>query len=310
MTDQHIGVLGATSLVGNYLLELLAEQCLQVSAFSRNSSAQSLQLQGVEWVQLDNDSTKANLENEYPDSPNRISRVRRGGNPCNEINAWICVAPIWVLPNHFSLLESYAIKRIVVLSSTSVFIKADSSDPFEKEVALRLSVGEEKLQAWAMSKGIDWVILRPTLIYGAGKDKNVAEIANFIRRFGFFPLFGAAQGLRQPVHAQDIATACLAALQSSNAVNRAYNLSGGETLNYREMVSRIFSSLGLQPRLVTIPLRFFRLGIAFLRLFPRYRHWTSAMAERMNQDLCFDHSEAARDFGYSPRIFEPYSYFR
>jgi len=36
---------------------------------------------------------------------------------------------------------------------------------------------------------------------------------------------------------------------------------------------------------------------------PRYRNWSSAMAERMNRDLMFDHFEATRDFGFEPRAF-------
>lgn len=132
------------------------------------------------------------------------------------------------------------------------------------------------------------MVLRPTLIYGLGRDKNVAEIALFIRRFGFFPLLGKAMGLRQPVHAEDVAGACLAALASPLAANRAYNISGAETLPYREMVSRVFAALQKRPWLVTIPLVIFGMAVACLRFFPRYRHWSAAMAERMNRDLVFD----------------------
>ncbi len=292
MAKQRIGVLGATSLVGNYLLDLLRQNGLEATAFSRRSIEQCPSIKGVDWEQLDINTTKF--------------QRREGDISRNEIDAWISVAPIWILPNHFRLLESYGIKRIVALSSTSLFVKGDSSDPYEKDVALRLSEGEQQLQSWATDNGVQWIILRPTLIYGAGKDKNVAEIATVIRRFGFFPLFGSARGLRQPVHANDVATACLAALQNLPVVDHAYNLSGGETLTYRDMVSRIFSALGLRPRLVHVPLWFFRLSIALLRLLPRYRHWTTAMAERMNQDLCFDHAEATRDFGYLPKAFEPF----
>ena len=98
--------------------------------------------------------------------------------------------------------------------------------------------------------GVDWVILRPTLIYGLGQDKNISEIVRLIRRFGFFPLVGQAKGLRQPVHAEDVATACLSALEKTDVVNRAYNLSGGETLSYREMINRVFTALGRRPRLI------------------------------------------------------------
>jgi hypothetical protein len=88
------------------------------------------------------------------------------------------------------------------------------------------------------------------------------------------------------------------------AANHAYNLSGGETLSYREMVGRIFVALNRRSRLVTVPLTIFRGAVACLRLLPRYRHWSAAMAERMNSDLVFDHAEATRDLNFSPRPFQ------
>jgi nucleoside-diphosphate-sugar epimerase len=167
-----------------------------------------------------------------------------------------------------------------------------------------LTEGEERLKAWAESKGMQWVILRPTLIYGYGRDKNISEIIQFIHRFGFFPLLGKAKGLRQPIHADDVAKACVAVLKSPAVVNRAYNISGEETIPYSEMVNRVFSVLDRSPRLLTIPFTVFSLAVTCIRLLPRYRHWSVAMAERMNSDLVFDHSDAERDFGFSPRPFQ------
>ncbi len=213
------------------------------------------------------------------------------------------MAPIWVLPQYFSMLERYGACRVVALSSTSRFTKTDSSDPAENAVALRLAEGEARLRTWAENKGVEWVVLRPTLIYARGRDKNIAEIARFAGRFGFFPLLGKAMGLRQPIHAEDVAAACMAALRVPVAANRAYNISGGETLPYREMVRRVFAAMRRRPRLVTIPLVVFRMAVACLRVLPRYRYWSVAMAERMNRDLVFDHVDAARDLGFSPRPF-------
>ena len=58
-------------------------------------------------------------------------------------------------------------------------------------------------------------------------------------------------------------------------------------------------------RFVNIPIIVFRAAIACLRLFPGFRDWTAGMAERMNSDLIFDHSDATRDLGFSPRPFHP-----
>lgn len=151
--------------------------------------------------------------------------------------------------------------------------------------------------------GVEWVVLRPTLIYGHGRDQNIVEMGSFICRFGFFPLLGLAGGLRQPVYVEDVAAACVAALSSQECKNRAYNIAGRETLSYRDMAGRVFAALGRRPRLITTPQWLFSVALAFLHLWPRYHHWTIAMAERMNHDLVFDHADAKRDFGYTPRTF-------
>jgi len=279
----RIGLLGATSLVGERLLPLLVENEWQVTAYSRRKTDD--RCGPVEWRQITSPLV------DFPSAGEEA------------IPYWICLAPIWVLPDYFGLLKACGCKRIVVLSSTSRFTKTDSNDSKEREAAVRLAASEQALQTWAEAHQVEWIVFRPTLIYGYGKDKNITEIARFIGRFGFFPLLGAAAGLRQPVHADDIASACLAVLSTPETTNRTYNLSGGEKLAYKEMVKRIFLALNSRPRLISIPLPAFRLAIACLRVLPRFRNWSASMAERMNQDLVFDHSEARRDFNFSPRPF-------
>jgi len=269
-----VAILGATSLVGEPLVRLLVAGGTDVLAYSRRARAGG----GARWRQLE-------------------------GAPIETTDCWISVMPIWALPAHFARIEASGARRIVQLSSTSQFTKLHSPDPAEAAVAKRLVDGEAALRTWAEARGIAWTILRPTLIYGAGRDRNVSEIARFIRRFGFFPLLGKATGLRQPVAAEDVARACVEASRAPLAANRAYNISGGETLSYRAMVERVFASMGRKPVTPSIPLALFAAAVVCLRLLPRYRHWTPAMAERMNTDMVFDHGDAARDFGYAPGPF-------
>lgn len=283
--DQNrVGIFGATSLVGSCLIPLLGKTGARVTAYSR--SPPMPHDGGWDWHQVGGAVA----------ADERIA----------SIHDWISLAPVWVLPDYFDLLEAHGARRVVVLSSTSIFTKQRSNDAQEKATAQRLANAEKRVFEWAQSRNVQWVILRPTLIYGLGQDKNIAELARFIRRFGFFPVFGQAQGLRQPVHAGDVAAACLAALQLLQlpaAANRAYEISGGETLSYRDMVTRVAVALGRHPRFVQVPLWTFRLAVAALRCLPRYRLWSVAMAERMCRDQVFDHTDAARDLGFKPRPF-------
>jgi nucleoside-diphosphate-sugar epimerase len=227
-----------------------------------------------------------------------------GARQKNEpIPIWMCAAPIWVLPQYFGLLESHGVRSLVALSSTSALTKVDSSDANEQAMAHSLQAGESAVLAWAGRKNVRCVILRPTLIYGGGRDKNILEIARFIQRYGFFPLLGPGNGLRQPVHVEDVAHACAAALEDAREGAGIYHLSGGETLQYRDMVARIFLALGRVPRMFSLPFAAFRIIVLCARLHPRYRSWSPAMAQRMNTDLVFDHSAATRDFGFHPRAF-------
>lgn len=134
-------------------------------------------------------------------------------------------------------------------------------------------------------------------------DKNIVEIAGMIRRFGMFPILGGGTGRRQPIHAEDLGAACVDALDSPAAHNRAYNVSGGEVVTYRQMVQRVFRAMGRPALMPNVPLSAFRLALSFLRRNRRFAHWTPEMAERMNRDMVFDHSEAAKDFAFRPRQF-------
>lgn len=276
-SERKIGLLGATSLVGEFLRAALVKEGRQVIAFSRQEHVANET--GVQWRQLpDTTAVTESIEN------------------------WICAAPIWVLPQYLEMLEKSGARRVVVISSSSVLSKQGSSDASEQALVLALQNGESCVRNWAAMHGVTCTIFRPTLIYGLGRDKNVSDIARLIRRFRFFPLLGAAMGRRQPVHAEDVAFACGQALAPRHA-GGTYALSGGETLSYRDMVERIFVGMGLRPRMLKIPLPLFRLAVAVARCLPRYRGLNVEMAERMNRDLIYEHDDAARDLGFTPRPF-------
>ena len=284
---RRVGILGARSMVGASLLPMLSRERLQVTAFTRRARKRNSDTANdVLWREL----------------PAATQPMQPHDDP---IPLWICMAPIQVLPDYFGLLQAHGVRRVVALSSTSRFTKGNSTDMSEQALAQGLVDAEERIGAWAREHGVQWVVLRPTLIYGLGLDRNICEIAAMIRRAHMFPLFGKAGGLRQPVHCDDVAAACRSALHAPDAANRAYNISGAEILTYREMVTRVFAAMGMKPRLLSIPLWSFRLAIALLRPIPRFRKWSPAMAERMAQDMVFDHADAARDLAYAPRPFRP-----
>jgi len=276
-------VTGATGIVGRYLLPRLIASGDAVIAVSRGP-APPWAPPGVRWHVCD------------------IGRDPRV--PSLAVSVLVHVAPLWLAPTVISSLLPTGLRRVVAFGSTSRFTKAASPDSGERALARRLVEAEAAVERACSEAAIPWTILRPTLIYGGGHDRNVSTIADFIRRFGFFPLVAGGRGRRQPVHADDLAVAALAALDGDAAAGRAYDLGGGSTLTYRAMVAAVFAGLGRRPRLVDVPLPLARLALRAGRLLPPFRHLTAAAADRAAEDICFDHAEAARDLGYAPRPFE------
>lgn len=260
----NVGVLGSTSLVAQSLQPQLV-QSYRVIPFSR---------------------TVARYSGQEP------------------IPFWISLVPIPTLAEWFPYIEQYRPQRIVALSSTSVFTKTKSSDESERVMAAELADAEIDLTRWSQKTSVECVILRPTLIYGRGRDRNVSQIARFIRRFGFFPICSPGKGLRQPIHVDDVAWACKGALEAAGAAGRCYNISGGETLAYKDMVARVFAVLGKKPLFLTTPPLLFKVAAPLVRVMPKFHDLTPSMAERMNQDLIFDHSEAERDLRIQFRPFD------
>ncbi|KTF41168.1 SDR family oxidoreductase [Xanthomonas translucens] len=196
-------------------------------------------------------------------------------------------------------------RRVVAFGSTSLEVKRDSLDAAERDVARRLREAEVALFASAAERGAAATVLRPTLVYGAGRDRTLSAIAALAQRSGWFVLPHSARGLRQPVHVHDLADAALAVLGHPATHGRSYALGGGEVLSYREMVQRVLAALQPPARLLLLPHAVFAVALRIAHAGGRLRGMNRAALQRMGDDLVFDLAPAQRDFGYAPRAFAP-----
>lgn len=217
----------------------------------------------------------------------------------------LSLLPIWILIPLLPRLA--AAKAIIVTSSTSRFSKTNSGDAHERKLADMLACAETALQGWAENHSMIWTILRPTLVYDCVSDHNIARMARFIKHWRFLPLAEPANGLRQPIHADDVAKAVFQAIDNPQAANRAFNISGSEILTYRAMAERVFAALGIKPRFLLLPVPWIQLACKIalgLGILKRNSHG-AAMFQRMNQNLVFETESGLAALNYQPRPFNP-----
>lgn len=281
----RILVTGASCQIGVFLLPRLRDAGHEVLAASRHREGWH---EGIRWVRWDM---------KQPWSCWRDSRLRM----------WIHLAFLPLAVPHLEAALQAGVRRFIGLSSTSIHTKAASRSSREREFVRRLRRSEREVIEMCEAYQAPWTLFRPTMIYGCGMDRNVAFICRCIERFGVFPLAGGGTGLRQPVHARDVAAACQAALEHEPCRNKAYDLGGGETLSYAEMVRRIFLAMGRKPRMPVVPAWGVKAVIRLLRagLPSRFGFLDPAMVDRMTMDMAFDCQDAKNDFGYDPVGFRP-----
>jgi len=106
-----------------------------------------------------------------------------------------------------------------------------------------------KAEEYVRASGLDWTILRPSLIYGPGGDFTKME-EGWARRtaipFLFMPYFGAGLlglGRRskiQPIFVQDVARAFAEALEKPATIGKTFELGGPEQMTWPQM-HRLFA---------------------------------------------------------------------
>nr|WP_279236649.1 NAD-dependent epimerase/dehydratase family protein [Dyella sp. RRB7] len=266
-------VFGASSQIGRFLLPRLHARGEQVLALSRRAHAD---VPGVTWLQ-------GRLPGEIP-LRERPSAVISFG-PLLPFAQWLATAAL------------APATRIIATSSMSAESKQASDVPAERVISQTLRDGEAALAAASERLGALWTVFRPTLIYGAGLDKSLTPIAHRAMRLRVFPL-PAGRGLRQPVHADDIAAAVVAALDHAEAAGRVLPLGGGERLTAGEMFARVQQSLPVTTLPVPLPAWLLRAG---RHAVPRLR----GPLTRLEADLIADNRELQRLLGISPRPFRP-----
>ena len=182
-------------------------------------------------------------------------------------------------------LERAGVTRAVFISTTAIFTGLPSASR-----VVRLEA-----ESAVQSSALDWTILRPTMIYGTARDRNISRLLRLLRRWPVFPLCG--NGLWQPIYVEDLADAVVAALDSPQTSRRVYNVAGAQPLVLADLVRTAAYAVGRNVSLIRVPLQAAVLGARLTRMV------TPEQVRRLAEDKAFSYADATRDFGFEPRSF-------
>ena len=134
--------------------------------------------------------------------------------------------------------------------------------------------GKARTEEIVRGSGLQWAIVRPTLVFGTG-DILINNIAWLLRRMPMFVIPGHGTYRVQPVAAEDVAEiATWAAEQTDNVTLDA---AGPDRVTFAELVEGIAIAVGRRPHLVVMP--------------PRLTLWAANIVSRYLHDVMLTRQE-------------------
>ncbi len=202
---------------------------------------------------------------------------------------------------HTHLLQAFlntvkrtGLKRVVFISSTTVLIPLEST------------VKNQKINSESLIKnsGLDYTILRPSMIYGSKDDINFSKMIRFIKKKGFFITFGSGNNLIQPIYIEDVADAVSNVLDNKKTYGKIYNIAGKNPIKYNDMLNIIRNKLKKRFKVIKLPIKFSKFLISIYTKISKNPILTPDQIERMGIDKVYSYQKARADFDFSPVSFE------
>ena len=192
--------------------------------------------------------------------------------------------------------ERARVRRFVFLSSIRAQVGPSADGVVTEDIAPQPTddYGRSKLAAEAglAALAIDWVALRPVLVYGPGVKGNVAALIGLARAPYPLPL-GALAAKRSLVAVDNLVDAIETVLAAPGPLRRPLIVADAEPLSVAEMIAALRAGLARRPGLIPVPARAIELA---LRLAGR-AEWYERLAGALVAD-----ASALRSLGWTPRL--------
>ncbi|WP_377843528.1 NAD-dependent epimerase/dehydratase family protein [Bosea sp. UC22_33] len=152
--------------------------------------------------------------------------------------------------------ERAGVQRFVYLSSIKALSDAFDGPPLREEMqpAPGDPYGRSKLAAerGLAEIDLDWVALRPVLIYGPGVKANMAALLKLARLPAPLP-FGGLKAPRSLLAVENLASAILFALTPACPARQSYAVSDPDPVSVSDMLAAMRAGLGRGPGLLPVP---------------------------------------------------------
>jgi nucleoside-diphosphate-sugar epimerase len=95
------------------------------------------------------------------------------------------------------------------------------------------------------NSGLQWIILRPSEVYGQKAGETINQLIQWVQRYSFVPVIGKGQAKLSPVYIDDVVSAMEQTILDKKLGGETILLAGPEELTFDELVDRIAKYFGV-----------------------------------------------------------------
>ncbi len=193
------------------------------------------------------------------------------------------------------LEQCHAYKVPYLVHASSSVINSVASDDYTQT--------KRKQEDMVRNSGLEYSILRPTLMFGWFDPKHLGWLARFMEKTPIFPIPGSGLYIRQPLYNRDFCRAIEVCIDTQPA-NKVYDLVGPEKINYIDMIRTIKHVKGLKTAIVPIPYGLFKILLDIYALFTPRPPFTSDQLKALTAGDEFQGVDMKEIFDFEPTPFE------
>lgn len=120
------------------------------------------------------------------------------------------------------------VKRIIYISSRAASMDGGG-----------YSCSKLEAEECVKSSGLQWLILRPSEVYGQREGDTINRLIQWVKKYPFVPVIGAGQARLSPVYIDDVVSAMERSIFDKELEGKTILLDGPEELTIDELVDRI-----------------------------------------------------------------------
>jgi len=281
-----VALTGATGLLGQEVARELQRRGHTVRALIRNGR------EGVDHV---NEEVLGDLRN-----PESLARLVEGASAVIHCASAMGTSDV-------ALLDAVNVEGTRCLVEAALTAKVPRFVLVSSIAARRPGDGPYSASKWAQEDavrrgGVPWIVLQPPVMVGHNSQVQRA-VASLGRRAPRVPVVGGNAPL-YPVHVDDVAVACVEAMERNQAVGKTYQLGGPDAVTFTELAGRLIG-VGGEEDVITIPVPLARAIAKVLgAVVPDHAPLTSEGVRAVIAGTPVDLGPARADLDFDPRTLE------